>query len=150
MQLSWAVPQVDFLFLFISCFKLLVIFASSSQSYLQTKWIKNCLRWLKKISRVPKKVIFFSKDNKDLLFLLRKDRENTTVQQWDAKINSMICIANKYISARVFIVLLFRIRIKIKTKIRHACFLQKMQIYDEGAFVSVCVWRGGGISSLTL
>ena len=47
--------------LFISILKLLVIFVSSSQSYLLTKWLNSCLSWLEKISRIPKLMIFNSK-----------------------------------------------------------------------------------------
>ena len=87
--LLWAVPQFNLMFLFISYFKLFVTLGSSSQLYLLSKWSQNCLSWLEKISRV----------DKFLCFSLPKNRKTTIV---NAKIISLICIANKAIGASVF------------------------------------------------
>ena len=87
--LLWAVPQFNLMFLFISYFKLFVTLGSSSQLYLLSKWPQNCLSWLEKISRV----------DKFLCFSLLKNRKTTIV---NAKIISLICIANKAIGASVF------------------------------------------------
>ena len=61
-------PKFITCFLYFFSFKLFVILVSSNQYYLQPN------------DAVPKKVIFFSKDNKVLPFSLPKDRENTVVR----------------------------------------------------------------------
>ena len=69
--MSWAVLQgkfnVNSVLNFSSLFKLFVIFVCSSQSNFLTKWPKNCFRWLKKVRRMPKGIIYVIKDNNKML-----------------------------------------------------------------------------------
>ena len=69
----------------------------------------NCLRWLEKISMVPKQVIFSSNDNKVYTFYYLKIGK---IQEWDAKMTLLICIASKDMDTRIFGDLRFKTRKK--------------------------------------
>lgn len=112
--------QVNLIFFISFLFKLFVIFVFPRQCYLLTRWSKNCVSWLDKSDGYQNKLSFSPKIRRCYSFYCLKIGKR---QQWNAKMQLLIYIANKDKGWRDFGVSFFKIRIGIKIKKRNAYFL---------------------------
>ena len=120
--------QVNLIFFISFLLKLFVIFVFPSQCYLLTRWSKSCVSWLNKSDGYQNKLSFSPKIIRCYNFYCLKIGKR---QQWDAKKQLLIYIANKDEGSRDFGVSFFYIRIAIKIKKRNAYFLREIWWWEN-------------------